>query len=126
LDGVDKSRDRVPRFVCRHFGVPPALIGLSDPEGWGNAQAFKNKLKLFALMTISHQNLIIRTLKKFMPDKEIFIGTLNIVDYIDPALVDKLTADEQRNRTIIGRNFRNRNDNLIEGSCCRSYHASSG
>jgi hypothetical protein len=97
LDGVDKSRDRVPRFVCRHFGVPPALIGLSDPEGWGNAQAFKNKLKLFALMTISHQNLIIRTLKKFMPDKEIFIGTLNIVDYIDPALVDKLTADEQRN-----------------------------
>lgn len=96
LDGVDKSRDRVPRIVCRHFGVPPALIGLSDPEGWGNMNAFKNKMKKFSLMTLAHQNLFIRTLKKFKPDVEITIGSLNIVDYVDPALFPDLTKEERR------------------------------
>ncbi len=96
LDGVDKSRDRVPRFVCRHFGVPPIIIGLTQPEGWGNSQALANSMILFNEVMLSHKNLIINAILKFKPNQKINIGTLSLAKYIDPELMKVLTEDEKR------------------------------
>jgi hypothetical protein len=96
LDGVDKARVRVPEFVCRHFNVPPIIVGFRQPEGWGSTQALVNSMVLFNQMVLEDQNLIIRTLQKFLPNAKINIGTLALIRYIDPAILPDLTQDERR------------------------------
>lgn len=96
LDGVDKARDRVPRAVCRHIGVPPVIIGMNAPEGFGNTQALANYIKLFNHSILKAQNEISMDFKKVFPDADTSISTLNIVDYIPAEILSKLTDDEIR------------------------------
>ena len=96
LDGVDKARDRVPRSVCRHMGVPPVIIGMNAPEGLGNTQALANYIKLFNHSILKAQNEIAMDFKKVFPDADTSISTLNLIDYIDQSLLDVLTTNEKR------------------------------
>lgn len=96
LDGIDKSRARVPRAVCRHFGIPPILVGFEQPEGLGNTQALINNMKLFGLSVLKIQALISQGFKKIWPEKDWTITTLNLVENIPAEMLQDLTPDERR------------------------------
>jgi hypothetical protein len=96
LDGVDKARLRVANAVCRHFGVPPVLVGLEAPTILGNAQAIYNSLKMFMLMIKSRQQLIIEAFNVLFPTYDFAIKQLNIYDYLPEAVLGSLTTDELR------------------------------
>lgn len=97
LDSIDRARDRVPRAICRHFGVPPILIGLTQPEGLGNAEALANNMKLFMLSVTEIQEWVCNCLKQVMPDKgNIQLTSLNLFDYIPQEYLQDLTVNERR------------------------------
>lgn len=96
LDGVDRARPRVARFVCQIFGVPPAIIGMNDSDGFGNSQALLNKIELFKMMIRKKQNLIKRSFQKVFPGVDFTISDLNIIKFIPPEILAKLTDDEIR------------------------------
>lgn len=96
LDGVDKARLRVANAVCRHFGVPPVLVGLEAPTVLGNAQAIYNSLKMFMLMIKSRQQLIIEAFNVLWPQIDFSIKQLNIYDYLPNEVLASLTTDELR------------------------------
>ena len=96
LDGVDNATDRVARKVCRHFNVPPVLIGLTMPEGLGNTQAMANAMKLFNQVVLPYQSLISSTFEMLFPQYTWEISTTNIIDYIPDEVLSVLTNDEKR------------------------------
>lgn len=97
LDGIDKARDRVARAVCRHFEVPPVLVGLTQPEGLGNSQAMRNAMELFKLSVIKRQNLITRALTKIYGNAFDFtISSLNVMDSVPEEVLSVMTEDEKR------------------------------
>jgi hypothetical protein len=96
LDGVDKARIRVANAVCRHFSVPPVLIGLEAANVLGNAQAIYNSLKMFMLIVKSRQNLIIESFNILWPNVNWSIKQLNIYDYLPAEVLASLTSDELR------------------------------
>ena len=96
LDGVDKARIRVANAVCRHFSVPPVLIGLEAANVLGNAQAIYNSLKMFMLIVKSRQQLIIESFNILFPGVDWSIKQLNIYDYLPNEVLASLTTDELR------------------------------
>lgn len=96
LDGVDKARIRVANSVCRHFSVPPVLIGLESPTVLGNAQAIYNSLKVFLLTVKARQKMIENALKFLFPNNDFTIKQLNIYDYLPSEVLAALTPDELR------------------------------
>ena len=96
LDGVDKARLRVANAVCRHFSVPPVMIGLEAATILGNAQAIYNSLKMFMLMIKSRQQLIIEAFTVLWPQVDWSIKQLNIYDYLPSEVLAVLTPDELR------------------------------
>ena len=96
LDGIDKARDRVPRAVCRHFGVPPVLIGLQMPEGLGNTQAIANSMKLFNHSVLKTQLMIQNAFEKVFTGMDATISTLNLIDFIPDGMMDAVTRAEKR------------------------------
>ena len=96
LDGVNNARDRVSRAVCRHFGVPPVLVGLTMPEGLGNTQAMANAMKLFNQLIIPYQNLISTTFEQLFPQFSWELSSMNIMDYVPSEVLAVLTNDEKR------------------------------
>lgn len=95
IDAIEKARDRIPRAVCRHMGVPPVLIGLPNPEGFGNTQALANYMKLFN-HSIKKDKQRIESDLKFIYGFDFKISELNLIDYIEPQLLEVLTVDEKR------------------------------
>lgn len=102
LDGVDKSRDRIPRAVCRHIGVPPVLIGMSMTEGLGNTQAILNALKIFQLDITKLQNFVRGIFKDTLgyvakqPDLDFKIVNLKLIEQLPSEFYAALTQDEIR------------------------------
>jgi len=96
LDGVNNARDRVSRAVCRHFGVPPVLVGLTMPEGLGNTQAMANAMKLFNQLIIPYQNLISSTFEQLFPQYSWELSGMNVMDYLPSEVLAVLTNDEKR------------------------------
>jgi hypothetical protein len=96
LDGVDKARLRVANAVCRHFSVPPVMIGLEAATILGNAQAIYNSLKMFMLMIKSRQSLLIEAFSVLYPQVDWSIKQLNIYDYLPSEVLAVLTSDELR------------------------------
>lgn len=78
LDATDKATDRVGRKVCRHFGVPPVLVGFSTPGQLGNTQELKNTMDLFKLTVVERQNLIKEALTQVWPAQDWTISPLNL------------------------------------------------
>jgi hypothetical protein len=96
LDGIDKARDRVPRAVCRHFGVPPVLVGLTMPEGLGNTNALMNSMKLFNHTIMKGQAMCAAGFKKGFPAQDWTVTTLNLIDFVPDKILEDLTPDERR------------------------------
>lgn len=96
LDGVDNATDRCARKVCRHFGVPPVLVGLTMPEGLGNTQAMENAMKLFNQVVIPYQILISSTFEMLFPQYNWEIKSLNVFEYLPSEILATLTNDEKR------------------------------
>lgn len=97
LDGVDKARDRVGRAVCRHMNTQPVLIGYDAATILGNTQALSNAFKMMVQVTQNLRALVRDTFKMLWPDiKDWSVSKPNIIEYLDPSIVAKLTDDEIR------------------------------
>lgn len=94
LDATDKATDRVGRKVCRHFTVPPILVGFSTPGQLGNSTELVNSMQLFNLTINNFQRMIASALKLTMPDKDFTIKNLDLFDSL-PDQVIKLLSPEQ-------------------------------
>lgn len=95
IDAIEKARERIPRAVCRHMGVPPVLIGLPNPEGFGNTQALANYMKLFN-NSVKKDKYRIENDLKYIYGMNFKISDLNLIDYIEPQLLDVLSVEEKR------------------------------
>lgn len=78
LNQTDVATDRVGRKVCRHFGVPPILVGFSTAGQLGNVMELENTLELFKMTVIESQDLIKESLKLVFPEKNWDLTSLNI------------------------------------------------
>jgi hypothetical protein len=96
LNGTAGARDRVPRAVCRHFSVPPVLVGLEVAAILGNTQALVNSMKMFVQIVLDRQRMIERAFIKLWPSMDWTITKINVYDYLDPQIAAKLSADEIR------------------------------
>lgn len=99
LNGTSGARDRIPRFVCRHFSVPPVLIGLEVAAILGNAQAVLNSIEMFLLIIKDRQKLIERAFKKVYPNYDWTLTKNNPFRYIPPDIFALLTQ-EQKNKIV--------------------------
>lgn len=84
LNATDAATDRVGRKVCRHFGVPPILVGFATAGQLGNMQELENTLELFKMTVIESQDLIKESLKLVFPDKNWELTTLNLWKSVTP------------------------------------------
>ncbi len=109
LNGTSNSRDRIPKAVCRHFGVPPLLIGLEVPAILGNDKAVVNSIKMFLFKIKTRQNRIRRAFKVMWPQFDWTVSTVNPYEYFPPELLAQLTPNEIR--SIWGFEAKNEPDN---------------
>jgi hypothetical protein len=96
LNGTEKTRDRIPRAVCRHLSVPPVLVGMEVANILGNNAALVNSIKVFAMIVTDRQAMITRMLTELFPGIDWSIGQANIFEYLPPEVIAKLTDDELR------------------------------
>ncbi len=96
LDATDKATDRVGRKVCRHFTVPPILVGFTTAGQLGNNQELVNTIALFNLTVNNYQRMIANALKMTMPGKDFTIKNLDLFKLIPPEVLAVLTPDEIR------------------------------
>lgn len=96
LNATEQVTKRVGEKVCRHFNVPPVLVGFSTPGQLGNNQELINSIKLMSLSVFSYQSLISSALKFVLPNLDWTISTLNIFDFLPPEVLARLTDAELR------------------------------
>jgi|SRR5688500_12198831 len=78
LNATDKATDRVGRKVCRHFGVPPVLVGFETAGKLGDIQELRNTMDLFRLNVMERQQLIKEALTLVWPSVNWSISPLNL------------------------------------------------
>ena len=100
LDASNSKRDVIERSVCRLFGVNPVLCGYSDAAVLGNTQAIANASLELTRVANPYQRLITDAFKQLYPNMEWEISEYMPIQYIDPALFDKMTEDEIRNKLL--------------------------
>ena len=88
--------NRIVGKVCRLIGVPPVLIGVQEPGMLGNNQQIVNSIKLFGLVVKPRRKIFTEALAQLFPGLDLSVTPLDPVDYIDPAVIAKMTDDEIR------------------------------
>ncbi|WP_324671037.1 hypothetical protein [Hymenobacter sp. GOD-10R] len=88
--------NRIVGKVCRHIGVPPVLIGVDQAGLLGNNQQIVNSIKLFGLVVKPRRKLFTEALAQIYPGLDLTVTQLDPVDYIDPAIIAKMTDNEIR------------------------------
>lgn len=101
LNGMDSINERVVRKVCRHIGVPPALVGVAAPGQLGQTQEIVNAIDLMKLSVMEYQGLIQRVMEELFPEAETGVSnwtitSLNPLNYVQPEVLAKMTTDEIR------------------------------
>jgi hypothetical protein len=105
LDWVDKGpnskgltdmRSRIENAVYRRFGVPPVLDGVAQAGQLGSNQQIVNSIQLFGLVVRPARALITGPLARLRPDLDFTVKPLDPVDYIDPAIIAKMSTNEIR------------------------------
>jgi hypothetical protein len=96
LNATDDMRDKVSRSVCRHFSVPPVLIGMEVSAVLGNQQALVNSMKIFIETVSQRQEMIERVMKVLYPIHDFTIGKKSLFEYLPNEVLAKLTDDELR------------------------------
>jgi hypothetical protein len=94
--GLTDMRSRIEGAVYRRFGVPPVLDGVSQPGMLGSNQQIMNSMQLFGLVVRPARALITGPLAWLRPDLDFTVKALNVVQYIDPAILAKMTPNEVR------------------------------
>ncbi|RNI26636.1 phage portal family protein [Rufibacter latericius] len=97
LLSMDGKRDTIGRAVCRHFGMPPALVGFSTAGQLGNNQEMLNSINLVQDEINRKQRVVQRVFKKLFPDGEWTISTLSPLKVIPAEIWATMTDDEKRN-----------------------------
>lgn len=100
LDASNSKRDVIERSVCRLFGVHPVLVGYSDAAVLGNTQAISNASLELAKVANRYQKMITQAFKMMFPTMEWNLSEYMPINYIDPALFDRMTEDEIRNKLL--------------------------
>lgn len=97
LNAIENSTKRVSKKVCRAFGVPAFLIDLGENTGL-STQFISDSITLFNSRIGKLQSEIMRAFTMMFPESaDKFVMTqLDPVKYIDPLILQKLSADEQR------------------------------
>ncbi len=95
LDATDKATDRVGRKVCRHFTVPPVLVGFSTTGQLGSNQELVNTMNLFNLTVNNYQRMIANALKLTMPGKDFTIKNLDLFKYLPDKVIESLTPEQK-------------------------------
>lgn len=96
MDAAASSRERIANAVCRHFNVPPCLIGISTAGKLGDVQEIVNQIKLMNMTVLGHQNMISEALKMVIPENDWSLSTLKLFDYIPDWVLQKLSDEELR------------------------------
>lgn len=94
--GLTDMSNRIEGKVYRRFGVPPVLCGVAEPGMLGSNQQIVNSINLFNLVVVPRRALLTTALSHLFPDRDFSVSPLNPVEYIDPAVVAKMTDDELR------------------------------
>lgn len=94
--GLTDMTNRIEGKVYRRMGVPPVLCGVAEAGMLGSNQQIVNSIKLFNLVVGPRRALITGALAHLFPARKWDVAPLNPVDYIDPAVVGKMTDDELR------------------------------
>lgn len=100
LDASNSKRDVIERSVCRLFGVHPVLVGYSDAAVLGNTQAISNASLELTKVANRYQKMITQAFKMMFPTMEWNLSEYMPINYIDPALFDRMTEDEIRNKLL--------------------------
>lgn len=94
--GLTDMTNRIEGKVYRRMGVPPVLCGVAEAGMLGSNQQIVNSIKLFNLVVAPRRALITDSLTRLFPGRDFAVAPLNPVDYVDPAVVGKMTDDELR------------------------------
>ncbi|KUG06879.1 hypothetical protein [Solirubrum puertoriconensis] len=94
--GLTDMTARIEGKVYRRMGVPPVLCGVAEPGVLGSNQQIVNSIKLFGLVVEPARALITEPLQQWFPHLDFTVAPLDPVDYIDPAVLAKMTDDEIR------------------------------
>ena len=100
LESSNTKRDIIERSVCRLFGVHPVLCGYSDASVLGNTQAIANASLELTRVANPYQRLMSDAFRQLYPNMEWEISEYIPIQYIEPALYDKMTEDEIRNKLL--------------------------
>lgn len=96
INATTAKRDDIAKAVCRHFNVPPPLIGIAAPGELGNNQQLINQIKFMGITVIELQSFITSALNIVWPDKDFTISTLKLIDILPPEILAILTEEEKR------------------------------
>jgi hypothetical protein len=100
LESSNTKRDVIERSVSRWFGVHPVLLGFSDAAVLGNTQALSNASLELNKVANHYQRMLSEAFKMLYPEMDWTISEYMPINYIDPALFDKMTEDEIRNKLL--------------------------
>lgn len=99
---MDAKRDTIARAVCRHWGVPPILVGLYNSGALGQSREILNAIQLFQNDINTMQNQISRVFDMLFPNpdpKFWYLSTLQPLDVIPTELLPYMN-DEQKTKLI--------------------------
>ena len=100
LEASNSKRDLIERAVCRLMGVHPVLLGYSDAAVLGNTQALANASLELNKVVNPYQRMITEAFEMLYPNMDWSISEYMPINYIDPALYDRMTEDELRNKLL--------------------------
>lgn len=104
LLALDTKRENIANAICRHFAVPPILIGLYKAGALSQSKEIINSIALFHLEVLDYQGLIQRAFERLFKvdtnqeDISNFwvISTLSVLNELPDFVLDSLTSDEKR------------------------------
>lgn len=99
---MDAKRDTIARAVCRHWGVPPILVGLYQAGALGESRQILNAIQLFQIDVNVLQSQITRVFQMLFPnpDKTFwYLSTLSPLDVIPVELLPHMN-EEQKQKLI--------------------------
>jgi hypothetical protein len=96
INSTTAKREDIAKAVCRHFSVPPPIIGIATPGELGNNQQLVNQIKFMGLTVNNNQRMITNALNIVFPGKDFTISTLKLIDLIPPEVMAILTEQEKR------------------------------
>lgn len=97
MDATQNATERIAKKVCRHFSVPPLLLGIETAGKLGNQQELVNFIKLFSLTIDRRVGLFYRAMTALYPEmnKGLYqVRSLALYDYVPDKVIERMTGDQ--------------------------------